>query len=155
MTGPLPAELGQLAELIVLDLSYNPLDASLPPEWGQLAKLQELNLEGCRLVGELPAEWGELSQLERLHLQNNQFTGVVPLSWSGMERLITVPNQLIGYALNYFFVRDNSFDGCVSQRLKSQLKHDTGWRYFQGYPYCNIGSIPEQVGSNNTLGVGG
>ena len=70
----LPAEIGQLTSLTVLDLGENKL-TSLPAEIGQLTSLTELILTGNQLTS-LPATIGQLTSLKKLHLAGNQLTSV-------------------------------------------------------------------------------
>ena len=72
----LPPEIGQLADLEVLDLYHNQL-TTLPPEIGQLTHLQSLHLAGNRLTT-LPPEIGHLTNLQALHLNRNQLTTLPP-----------------------------------------------------------------------------
>ena len=62
LTGAVPAEIGQLTALRVLDLSGNQL-TSLPAEIGQLTSLEVLYLANNQLTS-LPAEVGQLTSLE-------------------------------------------------------------------------------------------
>ena len=70
LTGEVPAEIGKLTSLTVLDLGGNPL-TSLPAEIGQLSSLKSLNLSGNQLTS-LPAEIGQLTSLRELWLNDNQ-----------------------------------------------------------------------------------
>ena len=67
LTG-IPAEIGRLAMLEVLDLSANDITGSIPPELGKLTMLEHLtlgsNLSGC-VPSELPDLWVEASGLKR------------------------------------------------------------------------------------------
>ena len=49
MTGSMPVEIGELTDLIRLDLSGNDLSGPLPEQLADLPKLAELNLSGTRL----------------------------------------------------------------------------------------------------------
>ncbi len=69
-----PGELGQLAGLTRLYLSFNLL-VSVPGELGQLAGLQWLDLSHNQLTG-VPEELGRLRKLETLRLDSNQLTSV-------------------------------------------------------------------------------
>ena len=85
LSGELPAELGNLANLTRLKLSDNALRGPLPAELGNLANLERLELEDNELRGPLPAELGNLANLTRLYLAGNPLSGCLPAAWSGVE----------------------------------------------------------------------
>ena len=87
MSGEIPAELGNLANLEGLWLHENQLSGEIPAQLGNLANLAHLNLRENQLSGEIPAELGNLSHLESLHLRGNQLTGCIP------EELRDVPEN--------------------------------------------------------------
>jgi internalin A len=93
----LPAEIGQLTDLISLEISYNQLTSlpveigkltklrklyanankitSLPMQIGELIRLDVLDLDANNLVN-LPAEIGKLRNLSILHLRKNRLTNI-------------------------------------------------------------------------------
>ena len=78
LTGNIPAELGSLTNLEVLDLSWNNLTGSIPPDLGNLSNLRALNLNNNQFTGNIPTELSDLSSLEELHLSGNQLNGSIP-----------------------------------------------------------------------------
>ena len=68
LSGPIPAELGGVADLEALDLSGNRLSGPIPPELGGLASLRSLDLGSNELSGPIPAELGGVADLETLYL---------------------------------------------------------------------------------------
>ena len=54
LSGPIPPELGSLANLRGLYLANNPLTGPIPPELGKLTSLRALNLWGSNLTGTIP-----------------------------------------------------------------------------------------------------
>ena len=68
LTGEIPPELGNLANLTVLSLVQNQLSGEIPPELGNLGILQELDLVQNQLSGEIPPELGNLATLTTLLL---------------------------------------------------------------------------------------
>ena len=99
LSGKIPAELGSLAKLELLNLYHNQLNGEIPVELGNLAELKHLNIDNNQLNGEIPVELGNLSRLESLYLADNQLTGQVPSELSNLSRLESFSfdgNQLTG-----------------------------------------------------------
>ena len=63
LTGEIPAELGDLLHLQVLELGGNSLSGAIPTELGNLSLLQKLNLSGNALTGMLPRSLMQLGSL--------------------------------------------------------------------------------------------
>ena len=99
LTGEIPTELGSLANLTGLSLSDNQLTGEIPTELGDLANLEELYLWGNQLTGEIPAELGSLANLTGLWLSDNQLSGEIPSelgSLTNLTRLRLQDNELTG-----------------------------------------------------------
>ena len=94
LTGAVPAEIGQLTSLRVLNLGDNQL-TSLPAEIGQLTSLKELDLSDNQLTS-LPAEIGRLTSLTQLDLRGNQLTSLPAEigQLTSLEELNLCENQL-------------------------------------------------------------
>ena len=87
LSGTIPSELGNLANLTNLRLAGNQLSGPIPPELGHLANLQSLELEGSNLTGSIPPEIGNLANLAGLALHNNQLSGPVPPELGNLTNL--------------------------------------------------------------------
>ena len=101
MTGEIPPELGNLANLVELHLTRNQLSGEIPPELARLTSLEILALGGNRLAGTIPTWLGSLTNLEGLYLWGNQLTGTIPTelgSLASLEVLSLSDNQLSGVA---------------------------------------------------------
>ncbi len=90
LAGPIPAELGQLAELTDLFLWNNDLRGPIPPELGQLARLRHLFLWYANLEGPIPPELGRLGELQSLELGFNDLTGHIPRELAALTSLTSL-----------------------------------------------------------------
>ena len=88
LTGPIPAELGNLSNLESLFLYSSNLTGPIPVELGGLGHLTFLILGANQLTGSIPAELGNLSNLERLYLSNNGLTGAIPAELGDLANLV-------------------------------------------------------------------
>ena len=99
LTGAIPPEIGQLQNLTQLYLGQNRLTGAIPPEIGQLQNLTQLLLEENQLTDTIPSEIGQLQKLQTLSLHNNLLTGVIPRAIGQLQNLIVLwlrSNQLSG-----------------------------------------------------------
>ena len=131
LTGEIPFELGDLANLRVLLLHDNQLSGGIPLELGRLTNLVALNLLSNRLSGEIPSWLGNLANLELLHLSHNQMTGEIPpelgrlsnLLWldlSGNQLSGAIPYELGGLTkLRELSFNDNQLIGKIPSELDS------------------------------------
>ena len=78
LTGSIPLEIGNLANLERLYLNNNQLSGEIPPEIGDLTNLERLYLNYNQLIGSIPPEIGNLTNLTSLYLHSNQLTGIIP-----------------------------------------------------------------------------
>ncbi len=78
-----------MTELGRLNLRDNELTGAIPPELGDLANLEALWLGDNRLTGEIPAELAGLTTLNRLQLGPNNFsaTACMPASFRNIAVL--------------------------------------------------------------------
>ena len=94
LSGPIPAELGSLANLTSLDLGSNNLSGPIPSELGQLANLRTLQLASNNLSGPIPPQLGNLANLETLELYLTQLSGSIPPELGNLTNLSRL--QLFG-----------------------------------------------------------
>ena len=114
LTGSVPAQLRDLSNLEVLDLSYNGLPGRIPPELGDLSNLVVLDLQYNRLTGTIPARLGNLSSLKTLTLNRNRLTGGIPQELAGLSNLGTLG------------LDDNKLTGCIPDSLYGMSAYLTG-----------------------------
>ena len=99
LTGPIPAELGNLSSLTELSLYNNRLTGPIPAELGDLSSLTALRLFSNQLTGPIPATLGNLSSLRALWLDSNQLTGSIPATLGNLPSLTALSlasNRLTG-----------------------------------------------------------
>jgi Leucine-rich repeat (LRR) protein len=89
LTGPLPAALPNLTDLVHLHLGGNFFSGSIPRSYGQWTRIRYLALSGNELTGEIPPELGNLSTLKELYLGYfNSFTGGIPPELGRLRALV-------------------------------------------------------------------
>ncbi|WP_420633810.1 leucine-rich repeat domain-containing protein [Candidatus Palauibacter sp.] len=99
LAGPIPPELGKLANLRVLRLNNNHLTGSIPPELGSLARLEDLALPYNQLTGPIPVELGNATALQGLEFTGNGITGSIPPELGSLTSLVKLRangNRLAG-----------------------------------------------------------
>ena len=131
LSGPVPPELGNLANLTRLDLGHNFLSGPVPTELGRLTDLEVLHLGDNDLTGPIPTELGELASLTGLWLYSNSLTGPIPTelgSLTDLESLILGDNDLTGpiptelgelASLTGLWLYSNSLTGPIPTELGS------------------------------------
>ena len=87
LTGPIPAQLGDLSDLELLDLRFNGLTGPIPAQLGTLTNLELLDLRFNGLTGPIPSELGALTNLEFLNLGSNQLTGPIAAELGDLTNL--------------------------------------------------------------------
>ena len=97
LVGTIPAAIGWLDEIRILDLSDNSLDGEIPPETF-VSTLDSMFLGNNDLGGEIPAEIGEPAGLATIGLANNDLDGEIPESFASLDltALYIHSNQLSG-----------------------------------------------------------
>ena len=167
LTGNIPAELGSLSNLVMLDLSHNRLSGEIPVELGNLSNLQELFLrseqgqpiDGKWLSGEIPPELGNLTNLQSLGLTDNKLNGEIPRelgSLTNLERLSLRGNQLTGSIpaelgglsnLGHLRLNHNQLSG----EIPAELGMLTDLRTLALYNNQLSGEIPAELGNLTKL----
>ena len=134
LTGSIPAQLGDLTGLQMLDLHGNRLSGPIPARLGDLTRLELLDLHDNRLSGPIPAQLGRLTRLEVLDLHANRLSGLIPpdlgslaaLDLAALDRLSFHGNQLTGSIppeladlanLEGLLLNDNRLTGPIPQEL--------------------------------------
>jgi len=131
LTGILPAELGNIPQLIRLEFWQNSLSGPIPPVLSRLSQLAELILYDNSFSGSIPSEIGGLFRLQTLNLSNNSFSGSIPSEigkLSQLQDLILARNSFSGSIpseigdlsrLSYLDLSSNSLSGSVPSQIGS------------------------------------
>ena len=131
LRGEIPPELGNLMNLMVLELQDNDLSGEIPPELGGLANLRVLALGNNDLTGEIPGELGSLSNLTGLALQGNELEGDIPIELAGLANL------------KFLLLSDNGLSGCVPSGLRERLDMDVS--KLGDVEFCSDGATTKSI----------
>ena len=99
LTGALPSEIGNATRLREIDLGHTELDGTIPAALGRLVNLSRLNFEYAHFSGPIPPELGALTELGFLNLYQNRLSGQLPAELAGLRSLRTIyvdENRLTG-----------------------------------------------------------
>lgn len=99
LAGPIPSSLTNLNRLGVLVLVSSGFSGPLPTNMGKLTALRVLDLSGNQLTGPIPPQLGNLTALADLHLNDNQLDGPIPPELGNLTQLVFLSlenNQLSG-----------------------------------------------------------
>ncbi|KAF7045476.1 hypothetical protein CFC21_054579 [Triticum aestivum] len=148
LNGSIPREIFKLHGLSnYLDFSYNSLSGPLPNEVGSLANLNQLILSGNQLSGKIPDSVQNCIVLECLLLDKNLLEGSIPQSLKnikGLRILNLTMNKLSGNIpealrsignLQELYLAHNNLSGSIPivlQNLTSLFKLDISFNNLQG-----------------------
>lgn len=135
LNGFIPASMGNLSRLEILDLNNNNLAQEIPQELSFLSFLQQLDLSFNNLVGPIPPSLGDLANLQDLHLEANLLEGTIPTAFHKLRQL------------RYLNLSENKLNGEIPDRLMEldNLEHlDISQNALTGV-------IPDQVGMMTRL----
>ncbi|CAL9007308.1 unnamed protein product [Prunus brigantina] len=105
----LPGSIGQMSNLVDLDLSENKLSGRIPESIGQMSNLAYLHLSENKLSGRIPESIGQMSNLVYLQLLENKLSERIPESIGQMSNL-----EIMDLGMN-------SFEGVISETHFSKL----------------------------------
>ncbi|CBI31014.3 unnamed protein product, partial [Vitis vinifera] len=87
LRGSIPTGIGNLTNLIELDLGANDLIGLIPTTLGRLQKLQLLHIARNRIRGSIPNDLFHLKNLGYLHLSSNKLFGSIPSCFGDLPTL--------------------------------------------------------------------
>ncbi|XP_066321024.1 phytosulfokine receptor 1-like [Miscanthus floridulus] len=79
LTGGVPAALGALTKVHIVELSWNKLSGPIPPDLSGMTSLESLDLSNNVLSGAIPASLTQLSFLSHFDVSYNNLSGEVPV----------------------------------------------------------------------------
>ncbi|MCY3677602.1 MAG: Ig-like domain-containing protein [Gemmatimonadetes bacterium] len=85
LNGQIPAAIGLLESLFILDLSNNAITGPIPPAIGRLQRLRDLNLRDTGLENPVPPEIGNMNGLSYLSLTNTNLSGPLPETFANLN----------------------------------------------------------------------
>ncbi|XP_057513091.1 putative receptor-like protein kinase At3g47110 [Actinidia eriantha] len=138
ITGNIPADIGNLVSLNVLNMFTNQLTGSIPASIGKLHKLQHVALGRNKLSGEIPSSIGNLTLLKLLWLRENNLQGNIPSSLGNCKGLL----QLNLYTNNLTGSIPREVLGLLSLSISLDLSQNS-----------LSGPIPLEVGNLRNLGI--
>lgn len=97
ISGNIPAEIGNLVNLTLLDMGQNMLSGQIPLTIWNLTNLFVLKLSMNRLSGQIPSTVGNLLQLGHLYLDDNELSGNIPPNIGQCKRLL-----MLNFSANHF-----------------------------------------------------
>ncbi|PRP76925.1 hypothetical protein PROFUN_06203 [Planoprotostelium fungivorum] len=111
LTGGIPDAICRLNQLSRLNLGTNRLEGNIPPCIAGMTSLTELFLDHNSLNGTIPTNLGSLLQLNQLTLHNNNLTGVAPSSLASLNlRELWLSNNDLTGDLSTWPVGNNFMD---------------------------------------------
>lgn len=158
--GFISPRIGDLADLEVLNLSYNFIRGRIPEELWKLRKLCELGLHFNQLEGGISGEVGNLTNLVKLQLDHNHLTGSIPDeigNLSNLEWLMLHVNNLDSGMYRIFgeFLKVPSRIGQLIAK-KSPIPASIGslTKLVKFYAYQNqlVGTVPAAVKDHPNFG---
>ncbi|XP_052622381.1 receptor-like protein EIX1 [Lactuca sativa] len=128
LVGSIPESLSRLRFLEVLDLSQNHLTGPVPEFPGNLTKL---DLSSNQLTGSIPKSLGKLVALTDLNLSSNLLNGSIPLSigkFAKLRSLVLSNNSLEGVVTEAYFANLSMLkDLDASSNTKLTFNVSRGW----------------------------
>uniref|UniRef100_J3MDT5 Receptor kinase-like protein Xa21 n=1 Tax=Oryza brachyantha TaxID=4533 RepID=J3MDT5_ORYBR len=160
ISGYIPASIGRLSALTLLNMSYNQLSGGIPLEVGLLKELTMLGLAGNKLSGVIPAEIGDLVKLTKLEMNHNELVAGIPVEFGRLQRVLSLDissNNLNGNIPASIFLLNslssllnlshNSLTGALAENI-GQLEKIAAIDL--SYNFLN-GSIPASIGKCQSL----
>ncbi|KAL2486545.1 Leucine-rich repeat receptor protein kinase EMS1 [Abeliophyllum distichum] len=134
--GIIPNEIGNMSNLIELDIVGNELTGTIPGTLGQLTKVQRLRLNDNKLQGSIYVNLCHLVNLYHLNLGNNHLSRHLPtclgvltslraLNLSYNSLTLTIPSTMwTNKEIQIMDLSNNLFNGSLAPEIGSVEKND-------------------------------
>ncbi|KAJ4769453.1 Leucine-rich receptor-like protein kinase family protein [Rhynchospora pubera] len=138
ISGRIPAEIGRLTNLTVLQLYETHIEGMIPLEIGKLSNLQWLDLSKNMISGEIPSTLGNLTSLILLVLDSNSFEGRIPMELSNIQ------------ALQFLDLSGNKLTGAIPKEIMTLTSLSIGINVSDNYLNS---TIPAEIGNLKNIGT--
>ncbi|XP_024189672.1 receptor-like protein 6 isoform X1 [Rosa chinensis] len=138
--GPVPLSLGNLRDLIYLDLSNNKFNGQIPTMLGNLTQLTYLSLSNNYFHGSVPQSLFNLINLQNLYLGYNNLSGVVEF------HMFLNLQKLTSLGLSY-----NNLELLAESRFLNNATTVLPKFEYLGLGGCNIREFPDFLRSQEAL----
>lgn len=136
ISGDIPKDIGNLANLGYLVLDNNSFTGTLPSTFGRLSNLQVFSVENNKISGSIPLTIRNLTELISLELNANAFSGSIPSTVGNLTKLLT---------LN---IASNNLTG----QIPSEVFNISSLSQILDLSYNNLeGPLPQEIGHLKNL----
>ncbi|KAK9078002.1 hypothetical protein SSX86_002059 [Deinandra increscens subsp. villosa] len=146
LSGNLPLQLGNLKNLVHIDLNRNSISGLIPESLGSLSSLQTLELGANSISGPIPDSIGNLSSLLSMYLPSNSISGPLPESLGRLSAL-----ELLDLSYNEINGTLPQSIGQLTKLTKLNIEHNQLTGVVTEDHFANLTSLVSLRGDANML----